>query len=151
MRALLPKTHLAHMGHESVSALRVRYAETDQMGVVYHANYLIWCEIGRTDFIRSLGTPYAALERDGVLLAVSDVSLRFHASARYDDPVHVHTRLTDVRSRAMTFAYRIVHADTDVLLASGTTALVSMTRDGKLVAMPAPVRSLLQSSMTPAS
>lgn len=138
------------MDHESVSALRVRYAETDQMGVVYHANYLIWCEIGRTDFIRSLGTPYAELERDGVLLAVSDASLRFHASARYDDPIHVHTRLTDVRSRAMTFSYRIVHAETNLLLASGSTALVSMTREGRLVAMPSHVRSLLQASVTPA-
>jgi acyl-CoA thioester hydrolase len=80
----------------------VRYAETDQMGVVYHANYLVWCEIGRTDFIRALGTPYAQLERDGVLLAVSDAALRFHAAARYDDPIRVYTRLIDVRSRALT-------------------------------------------------
>ena len=139
------------MGHETVSELRVRYAETDQMGVVYHANYLIWCEIGRTDFIRAIGKPYAELEREGVLLAVSDVALRFHASARYDDPIRVTTRLIDVRSRAVTFSYRITHAETNTLLASGTTALISLSRDGKLVAMPAHVRTFLEAAMTPTS
>ncbi len=129
----------------------MRYAETDQMGVVYHANYLVWCEIGRTDFIRAIGKPYAALERDGVVLAVSDASLRFHASARYDDPIRVLTRLTEVRSRAMTFTYRIEHAETGVLLASATTALVSLTKDGRLVAMPEHVRAFLQSAATPAA
>lgn len=136
------------MGHESISELRVRYAETDQMGVVYHANYLVWCEIGRTDFIRTIGTPYAQLERDGVMLAVSDAALRFHASARYDDPVRVHTRLTDVRSRAMTFSYRIVHAESNVLLASGTTSLISLTREGRMVAMPGHVRDVLRAALT---
>ena len=77
----------------------MRYAETDQMGVVYHSNYLVWCEIGRTDFIRTLGTPYAQLERMGVLLAVSDVTLRCLASERYDDPIRIFTRLTEVRAR----------------------------------------------------
>lgn len=137
------------MSHETISELRVRYAETDQMGVVYHANYLVWCEIGRTDFIRAIGKPYAELERDGVLLAVSDAALRFHASARYDDPIRVYTRLIDVRSRAVTFSYRITHAETHTLLASGTTALISLSRDGRLVAMPAHVRAFLEAAVTP--
>ncbi len=139
------------MGHETISELRVRYAETDQMGVVYHANYLVWCEIGRTDFIRAIGKPYAELERDGVLLAVSDAALRFHASARYDDLIYVHTRLVDVRSRAVTFSYRITHAETSTLLASGTTALISISRDGRLVAMPTHVRAFLAAAVTPAA
>ena len=139
------------MGHETISELRVRYAETDQMGVVYHANYLVWCEIGRTDFIRAIGKPYAELERDGVLLAVSDAALRFHASARYDDLIRVYTKLIDVRSRAVTFSYRIAHAETQTLLASGTTALISLSRDGRLVAMPAHVRSFLEAAVTPAA
>ena len=112
----------------------MRYAETDQMGVVYHANYLVWCEIGRTDFIRALGTPYAQLEREGVMLAVSDASLRYHASARYDDPIRIYTRLSNVRSRAITFTYRIVNADTNVLLVSASTALISLSGDGRLTA-----------------
>lgn len=131
------------MPFETVSEVRVRYAETDQMGVVYHANYLVWCEIGRTDFIRALGTPYAQLERDGVLLAVSDAALRFHAAARYDDPIRIYTRLIDVRSRALTFAYRIVRTDRDVLLVSGSTGLVSLSRENRLVSLPPDVRRLL--------
>jgi len=71
------------------------------MGVVYHANYLVWCEIGRTDFIRRIGRSYAELENEGVLLAVSDAALRFHASARYDDPIRVRTTLSNIRSRSM--------------------------------------------------
>ncbi len=134
---------------ETVSELRVRYAETDQMGVVYHANYLVWCEIGRTDFIRELGTPYAQLEREGVLLAVSDVTLRYHASARYDDPIRVYTRLTDVRSRAMTFAYRIVRADTDAVLVAGTTSLVSIAPGGRPTALPSSVRTMLAAAVSP--
>jgi len=136
------------MLRESVSELRVRYAETDQMGVVYHANYLVWCEIGRTDFIRELGTPYAQMEREGVLLAVSDASLRFHASARYDDAIRVHTRLTQCRSRSITFAYRILRADTNTLLVSATTELVSLTSGGRLVSLPATVRELLDAAVS---
>jgi acyl-CoA thioester hydrolase len=136
------------MLRESVSDLRVRYAETDQMGVVYHANYLVWCEIGRTDFIRALGTPYAQLEREGVMLAVSDAALRFHASARYDDAIRVHTRLTDARSRALTFAYRIVRSESNTLLVSGTTGLVSLSVDGRLVALPATVRQMLDAAVS---
>jgi acyl-CoA thioester hydrolase len=135
------------MVFETVSELRVRYAETDQMGVVYHANYLVWCEIGRTDFIRRAGRSYADLERDGVLLAVSDASLRFHASARYDDPIRVFTSLTAVGSRGMSFGYRIVRADTDTTLVSATTALVCINRDGRLTTLPREVRTWLEAAM----
>ncbi len=138
------------MVSETISELRVRYAETDQMGVVYHANYLVWCELGRTDFIRALGKSYADLEREGVLLAVSDVTMRFHASARYDDPIRVHTRLTSAGSRGLSFAYRVMRADTDALLVSATTALVSIDKSGRLAAMPRDVRALLEAAVMPA-
>ncbi len=138
------------MVSETISELRVRYAETDQMGVVYHANYLVWCELGRTDFIRALGKSYAELERDGVLLAVSDVTMRFHASARYDDPIRVRTRLTSAGSRGLAFAYRVERADSGALLVSATTALVSIDKGGRLTAMPHDVRSMLQAAVMPA-
>ena len=131
----------------SVSELRVRYAETDRMGVVYHANYLIWCEIGRTDLIRSLGTTYASMERDGVSLAVAEASLRFHAAARYDDVVRVETTVADVRSRAITFDYVITKADTGERLVSARTTLVSLDPAGRTIALPAGVRELLASGM----
>ncbi len=143
---LPPMTHVT-VGNDTISEVRVRYAETDQMGVVYHANYLVWCEIGRTDYIRRAGRSYAELERDGVLLAVSDASMRFHASARYDDPIRIHTSLTHVGSRGMTFAYRIMRADSDAVLVSATTSLVCLSRDGRLTAMPTDVRDWLTRAM----
>lgn len=121
---------------------RVRYAETDQMGVVYHANYLVWCEMGRTDFIRQLGVSYADLERSGVSLAVSELSARFHAAARYDDLIRVHTILADVRSRMIVFEYVVSNAQTDQRLVSARTTLVSLDRAGKPIALPAVVREL---------
>ena len=134
-------------GRPHTTELRVRYAETDQMGVVYHSNYLIWCEIGRTDYIRSLGTPYAVLERNGVALAVSEASLRCHAPARYDDLVRVETSLTDVRSRTVTFDYVIALADTGARLATARTILVSLDRAGKVAALPADVRAFLSNGV----
>lgn len=121
---------------------RVRYAETDQMGVVYHTNYLIWCEVGRTDFIRARGMSYADIERAGIGLAVSDLSARFHSAARYDDLVRVRTTLADVRSRSITFDYVITRAETGEKLVSARTVLVSIDPTGRLVALPSAVRSL---------
>lgn len=137
------------MPQETRSELRVRYAETDQMGVVYHANYLVWCEIGRTDFIRANGRAYAELEQDGVRLAVSDAALRYHGSARYDDAILVYTRLVDVRSRSITFAYRIREAVEDRLLVSATTSLISLDSEGRLLAMPPDMRALLAAAVSP--
>jgi len=116
------------------------------MGVVYHANYLVWCEIGRTDFIRRIGRSYAELENEGVLLAVSDAALRFHASARYDDPIRVRTTLSNIRSRSMEFSYVIEHVEHSTRLVSATTTLVSMSRDGRLTALPVAVRDLLETA-----
>ena len=128
----------------TVSETRVRYAETDQMGVAYHANYLVWCEMGRTDFIRKHVRSYADLEREGVALAVSDVTVRYHAGARYDELVRIETSLREVRSRALVFDYVITRADTGERLASAATTLVSLGTAGKPVAMPLELRTLLQ-------
>jgi acyl-CoA thioester hydrolase len=140
---------LPAMPFESTSDLRVRYAETDQMGVVYHANYLVWCEVGRTDFIRALGKSYADLEREGVMLAVSDVTMRLHASARYDDPIRVCTRLSAVGSRSIEFSYRVIRADTDALLVSATTTLVALNSAGRVAALPKDLRRTLDGSIVP--
>ena len=131
------------MSHVQISELRVRYAETDQMGVVYHANYLVWCEIGRTDFIREFGVSYAELERQGIRLAVSDVAVRYHGAAKYDDRIRVETRLADVRSRSVKFEYSIFNADTGDRLASARTDLVSIDGEGRLVVLPPEFRERL--------
>lgn len=112
------------------------------MGVVYHANYLIWCEVGRTDFIRARGMSYADMERAGVGLAVSELSARFHSAARYDDMIRVRTTLAEVRSRGITFDYLITNAQTGHRLVTARTALVSIDANGRPVALPPAVRSL---------
>ena len=122
---------------------RVRYAETDQMGVVYHSEYLVWCEIGRTEFIRALGLPYSEMERRGALLAVVDASLRYHAPARYDDLVRVETSLSSVKSRAITFDYLIKNVQSGARLVTARTMLVSLDRDGRSAPLPADLRALL--------
>lgn len=136
---------------QSRSEIRVRYAESDQMGVAYHANYLVWCEVGRTDFIRQLGMTYAEMERRGVMLAVADAHLRYHASARYDDVVRIVTTLTGVRSRMVTFAYELYRVGAedqhDLRLASATTTLVSLDRDGRPTALPPEMRDMLAAAV----
>ncbi|HKJ93879.1 MAG TPA: thioesterase family protein [Longimicrobiales bacterium] len=132
--------------HVRTTTFRARYSETDQMGVVYHANYLVWCEIGRTDYLRDLGMTYAQMERDGLFLAVADASLRFHAAARYDDRIRVDTWIESVRSRAVTFAYRVVRLQDDageVKLATATTTLVARDAEGRACKLPDTIRDLL--------
>jgi acyl-CoA thioester hydrolase len=124
---------------------RVRYAETDQMGVVYHTNYLVWCEMGRTDFIRARGMSYAEMERAGIGLAVSELSARFHAAARYDDMIRVRTTLVEVKSRSITFDYLITKAGDGSRLVTARTALISIDRAGRPTALPSSVRVLFDS------
>lgn len=124
--------------------LRVRYAETDQMGIVHHRNYLVWCEIGRTELIRALtGVSYAELERNGVALAVAELSIRYHGAARYDNLIRVRTSLTEARSRSVTFEYMITNAETGERLATARTLLVSLDERGRPAVMPEHVRRRL--------
>lgn len=134
---------------ESSIEFRVRYAESDQMGVVYHANYLIWCEMGRTDLMRQLGASYADLERRGVFLAVSDVHIRFRGPARYDDSVRVRTTLTRVRSRGVSFAYEIENLESGASLASAEIDLVCIDSAGLARQLPDDVRKLLDRASGP--
>lgn len=117
------------------------------MGVVYHAEYLVYCETGRTEFIRALGLPYAEMERRGVMLAVSEANLRFHAAARYDDELVVETTLADVGSRGVSFTYVIRHAESGKQLVSARTALVALDRDGRPSPMPGDIRHLLAGAL----
>lgn len=125
----------------------VRYAETDKMQVVYHANYLVWCEMGRTDLIKRLGSSYADIERQGVMLAVIDLAIRYHFSARYEDRIRVRTVFRSVKSRTVTFHYTIENADTGGRLATVTTTLASINGEGKLVALPAHLRQAMENAV----
>jgi acyl-CoA thioester hydrolase len=141
-------TSHSNRGTAHTVEFRVRYAETDQMRVVYHSNYLVWCEIGRTEFIRAMGTPYAELERQNVSLAVVEASLRFHSAARYDNLIRVTTRITDVRSRTLTFEYVITNAETGEKFVTASTKLASLTRDSRLTTLPAILRKVLQNAVS---
>lgn len=121
---------------------RVRYAETDQMGIVYHANFLIWMEIGRVELCRSLGMRYRDLEAAGVLLAVVEVDCRFHSPARYDDEVIVRASIATAGPRLVVFEYRITEADTGRLLATGHTRHVFLSSEMKPIKLPAAYRPL---------
>jgi acyl-CoA thioester hydrolase len=132
----MPRTH--------ATDLRVRYAETDRMQVVYYANYLVWCEVGRVEFLRALGRSYALLDTEWVGLAVSEARVRYLAPARFDDLVRVETTLAGVRSRAVTFDYMITNAESGVRLATAHTALVSIDPSGRLTAIPPDFRAALE-------
>jgi acyl-CoA thioester hydrolase len=109
--------------------LRVRYAETDQMGIVYHANYLVWMELGRVEYCRAVGVRYRDMEeQDGILLAVAKVECRFLHPARYDEEIVVETDIARAHSRLVTFHYLMKRADDGHLLAEGETIHVFCDR-----------------------
>ncbi len=123
--------------------LRVRYAETDQMGVVYYANYLVWYEIGRTDFCWQHGFAYREMEeQDGLYIMVAEARCRYKAPARYDDEILVRTRLQGVRKRVLVFGYEICRGLENELLAEGETVHVITDREGHPRALPDRYREL---------
>jgi acyl-CoA thioester hydrolase len=123
--------------------VRVRYAETDQMGVVYYANYFIWFEIGRTDFCRQHGFSYREMEtHDGLYIMVAEARCRYKAPARYDDDIQVRTRLREVRNRVLVFAYEVYRQAGEELLAEGETVHVITDREGRPRALPERYREL---------
>ncbi len=117
--------------------VRVRYAETDQMGVVYHANYLVWFEVGRVEFMRSHGLSYKQMEQeDGFMIAVVEATARYRAPARYDEELDVETKLTSARGAVVRFSYKVVRPTDGILLCEGETVHVVVGRDMKKRALP---------------
>jgi acyl-CoA thioester hydrolase len=128
--------------------LRVRYAETDQMGVVYHANHLIWFEVGRIDFLRQLGFSYRDMEEtDGCYIAVVDARCRYKAPAHYDDEVIVRTHLKNLRGSLVHFGYELVRAGDNVLLAEGETTHMVTDANMKTRAIPEKYASAFREAM----
>lgn len=124
--------------------LRVRYAETDAMGIVYHTNYIIWFEVGRGEYFWQQGMSYANWEQQGVCFPVSEVSVRFLAPARYGDLVTVRTWVQEVRSREVTFAYEVLMAETGQRLATGWTKHLCVNGEGEVVIIPPQLRNSLR-------
>ena len=118
------------------TTFRVRYAETDAMGIVYHANYLVWFEVGRGSFFRAIGQDYGEWAKKGYLLPVSEVHARYQAPARYGDRVSVRTRLEKVRSRSVILGYEVTLAGTGERLVSGWTKHLCTDHEGQVRRLP---------------
>jgi len=125
------------MGKNTVDCdIRVRYAETDQMGIAYYANYLIWFEVGRSEFCRQRDFSYAALEGLGFKLVVTEAQCRYRNAARYDELITIRTRLNALDKRIITFGYEIVRKDKDELIAEGETRHLCVGAAGKPKSLP---------------
>jgi acyl-CoA thioester hydrolase len=132
----------------SISNLRVRYAETDQMGIVYYANYFVWFEIGRTDFCREVGFAYRDMEQqDGLFIRVAESRCRYKAPAHYDDELQVKTWIENCRKRVLTFGYEIYRPSTDEVLAEGETVHVITDRNGRPRALPEKYREMFEAAL----
>jgi acyl-CoA thioester hydrolase len=127
----------------TTTPLRVRYAETDQMGIVYYANFFVWFEIGRTDFCRQHGFTYRDMEQhDGLHIIVAEARCRYKAPALYDDEILLRTCLRSVRRRVLVFGYEVYRQDDQELLAEGETVHVITDRQGHPRALPEKYREL---------
>lgn len=134
------------------AAIRVRYAETDQMGVVYHANYLVWFEVGRVELIRALGIEYQNMEvADDCRIVVAEAHCRYLHPARYDERLRVRTRIADARNRTIRFSYEIFRDQDDRLLATGETTHVICGSNGRPKILPEKYRNIFSAALATAT
>jgi acyl-CoA thioester hydrolase len=126
----------------SISTLRVRYAETDKMGVVYYANYLVWFEVARTDLLRSLGWSYREMEQAGISLPVIEAHCDYVRPARYDDEIEIRTEGRMLSPVRMEFAYQVFRKADRILAATGKTVHAALDTSGKPCRLPQRVREV---------
>jgi acyl-CoA thioester hydrolase len=128
----------------SESTLRVRFAETDAQGIVYYANYLVWFEVGRVNYLREVGFDFERRRREGVSFVIADARCKYRASARFDDPILVRTWISQVRQRSFVFSYEVLNQDSGTLLAEGETSQVVLNpKTFKPIPIPEEFRRLL--------
>ncbi len=128
---------------------RVNYSETDQMGVVYHARYLVWLDVARCEHLRRTGISYAELERQGLRLTVTEVRVRYRRPARYDELVRVRCWVRECASRRITFGYAVDLPSENALLVTAETSLVALAADLSVTRLPPEVMSVLPASPDP--
>ena len=126
-----------------MSRVRVRYAETDQMGVVYYANYFVWFEVGRTDLLREAGWTYRSMEAEGFSLPVIEAHCRYRQPVRYDDDIEIHTTGTLVSPVRVRFDYEVSRPEDRAALASGHTVHATLDQAGRPCRLPDRVRTAL--------
>jgi acyl-CoA thioester hydrolase len=127
----------------SETTVRVNYSETDQMGVVYHARYLVWLDVARCEHLRLSGMSYRELEQAGLRLAVSELAIRYRQPARYDDLIRIRCWVREVASRRVDFGYAVEHAEDQRLLATASTRLLALDIGMALARLPERVRQVL--------
>jgi acyl-CoA thioester hydrolase len=132
---------------ESITSIRVRYAETDAMGIVHHAAYPVWMELGRSDLLRDLGHSHAERERRGVMLSVAELHVKYRAPARYDELLEVRTRLMETGRRRVTFAYAILREGTR--LVEGESVHIVTGPDGRARVLPDDLLQLISRALGP--
>ncbi len=125
--------------------IQVRYAETDAQAVVYHSNFLIYFEVGRTEWIKETGIPYTALEEQGYALFIAESHLRFLKPATYDDRLIVETRLAELRTRSCTFYYRVLHEGKEESMVEGWTAMVCLGKNRRVAPIPSELAEAMRS------
>jgi acyl-CoA thioester hydrolase len=138
------------LGRAVESRLRVRYSETDQMGIVYHSHYLVWFEIGRTEWCRAAGLPYAEMERAGLYIPVTRVEASFRRRSSYDDPIRIEARMAELSGRGCTFAYA-VRGENGELLADGSTRHIFTDPSGRPSRAPREILEALERFRTGAA
>lgn len=127
--------------------IRVRYAETDQMGVAYYSNYLVWFEVGRSEVCRDCGFSYAEMEATAqAYLAVAEARCRYHSPALYDEVLQIRTAVESLRKRTLNFRYEIIKKYSGVLVATGSTTHIVLDRNGRPKTLPEEYASLLKAS-----
>jgi acyl-CoA thioester hydrolase len=129
-------TSVNQIPHTSETRFRARYSETDKMGVIYYANYLVWMEMGRTDYCKSVGFDYRDMELDGANMAVAEATCRYITPAHYDEEILVRTQVERLNRRLITFVYVISNDQTGTVLAEGRTVHIAMGNDGKSRSIP---------------
>jgi acyl-CoA thioester hydrolase len=140
---LMPLTEVSEI------RVRVNYSETDQMGVAYHARYLVWLDVARTEHLRLSGASYRDLELEGLRLAVSHVTIRYRQPARFDDLLRVRCWVRELATRRVEFGYAVEHAEKQRLLATASIALMSLGRDLRPTRLPDRVREALRAVPDP--
>lgn len=133
----------------NVTTYRVIYGDTDQMGVVYYANYLCWFEKGRGELLRASGIPYATIERRGMHFPVAEVSCRYFRPAHYDDLIVIETRIASVSRASLTFTYRIMREAEGALLASGSTKHACVDGQGRIMRIQQDLMKALEVMVSP--
>lgn len=133
----------------TASEFRVRYAESDQMGVVHHRHYLVWCELARTDHMRRLGVSYRDMEASGLKLPVVEAHLRYRQPARFDDCIRVRCWVREVASRKVSFGYAVERRDDGTLLATAQTSLIAVDSNHAPTSIPSDIRRRLVTAPDP--